>query len=391
MKRLLPVMLVCGALSASAFDMDRAALEIAARQPALVAEKATADAELADLRADNILEGPEAEFEYKFPQGGGQNRWGLSVGQAFDWPGVYGARRNVARYRAGAFSELYRARLLETALEVKLAMIRYAKAGEVKRMYESAADNFGRLYDIYQRALQRGETTILEVRKIEIQNFDVRMRLEACESELAAASAGLSALGAGEYADSLAGTLEMPVLKPLAYYSEAMLEANPQMAAYAGLSQAENASVSLARREALPSFTVSYVHDFEENTHFNGFGIGISLPTWNNRHRVAAARARGEAATAVLEDYKLRTSAELYADYSRLSQLFKNLSGFGDVFAGNGYTALLDKALDAGRISLFDYLTEYYSFMESKISYYEVLADYCETEARLGRYTIDRK
>lgn len=47
-------------------DIDSISVRFAAESPALISEKARIDAEYQNALNENILEGPEAEFEYKF-------------------------------------------------------------------------------------------------------------------------------------------------------------------------------------------------------------------------------------------------------------------------------------------------------------------------------------
>lgn len=189
------------ATTASAVDLDSLSLAIAMRQPAIAASLAETEAEIESEKAENVLEGPEAEFEYKFgPEG--NNRWGVSVGQGFDWPGLYHARSRAAGYRRSALRQLHINTLNDKALEVKTAILRYAAAAAVERLYAEAADNFSRLAGIYGKALQRGETTILEVRKIEMQSFDVRLRLDRAVAEKNAAAVAYATI-AGEDAAAL--------------------------------------------------------------------------------------------------------------------------------------------------------------------------------------------
>lgn len=68
---------------------DSVALSIAEAAPDVAAVRARYDAELQQARAANVLQGPEMDFGYKFNAAGGPDKWGVSVGQAFDWPGVY--------------------------------------------------------------------------------------------------------------------------------------------------------------------------------------------------------------------------------------------------------------------------------------------------------------
>ena len=90
MKRLIAIAILCPALVAAAADIDSEARRIAATMPSVKPSRRRRQLKKESLDAANVLSGPEAEFEYKF--GPEQNRWGVSIGQEFEFPGVYGAR-----------------------------------------------------------------------------------------------------------------------------------------------------------------------------------------------------------------------------------------------------------------------------------------------------------
>lgn len=389
MKHILSI-LICGcALSASAVNIDSIALEIAGRQPALVAERASIEADYQRALDENMLAGPEVEAEYKFAPSAVPNRWGVSVGQTFDWPGLYAARAKENRLRGNAMQQLHRTNLLDKALEVKTAIIRLCKANASRSDVAKATEAIEALGYIYRKALARGETTILEVRKIEMQAYAMKMKLAEVQAEAEAARIAFETLAGGNYDSAMAfESIPMPELKPLSFYSEAMLDANPLLRYSVAQAEAAQAATSVARRSALPSFSVSYIHDYEEGVHFNGFGISISLPKWNSSHSVKAAQAQAVAADNILADARQAASAELYATYARAAAMQQTMAGAVDIFNGD-YDSLLRKALDAGRISLFTYLTEYTDYIDNLLAYRETAAEYACTEATLARYSTD--
>ena len=62
---------------------------------------------------------PEVEFEHMWGKGG-VTKWNAGVTQSFDWPGVYGRRREEAQARMGAFRYLYAAEARSIATEAML-------------------------------------------------------------------------------------------------------------------------------------------------------------------------------------------------------------------------------------------------------------------------------
>lgn len=377
-------------LTARAVDTDSLALAMARSNPDVAAAHAQIAATDYSGRATNVLAGPEAEFEWK--RGGGESRWGVSVGQSFDWPGVYSARRQATEARTDAARQLYAAAVQEKWLEAKTAIMQYAAAGVQVAYLRRAVDNFKHLGEVYGRALERGETTILEVRKTELQLAAGESALARAEVERSAAYQTLAAISPDAATRALAAGIDMPSAQaPEAYatYADAYAMANPDISAARSLKTAAAYEATAARRAALPSFKLSYIHDFEENTHFNGFGVSVGLPSWGPSASRRAAEAEAVVAAESLTSKMLAADAALRADYERVTTLYAQLEPLQRVFGtANDYPALLGRALEAGRITLFEYLTEYNIYLDGAADYASLLADYATALARLQRYVV---
>lgn len=376
------------AISAISADFDEAARGIAGANPQVAASRARYEARLEEGRAANVLAGPEVDFDYKFAPSGVENRWGISVGQSFDWPGAYAARRKANGYRAEAFAQLYRAEFVEKALEAKQLLIAIAESRKQLELLRAASMNMTRLAEAYETAFAHGETTMLEVSKIRLRRFEIENRLAKAEVEDEQLLNNLRALNGG------AGCPEVPELpltahlRSLEEYRQELEDNDPGVAANRRLEAAAMADVSAARRSGLPSFKLAYVHDYEEGFHFNGFSVGISLPSWGPRASVKAARAEALAQIQDTGDYSLRVNARLLNDYRLCSRLDSRVDAARRLFADDAYPAQLRKALDAGRITLFEYLSEYGSYLDAKSEYYTLCGELAQACASLERFSL---
>ena len=367
------------AISAIADDFDEAARGIAGANPQVAASRARYEARLEEGRAANVLAGPEVDFDYKFAPSGVENRWGISVGQSFDWPGAYAARRKANGYRA---------EFVEKALEAKQLLIAIAESRKQLELLRAASMNMTRLAEAYETAFAQGETTMLEVSKIRLRRFEIENRLAKAEIEDEQLLNNLRALNGG------AGCPEVPELpltahlRSLEEYRQELEDNDPGAAANRRLEAAALADVSAARRSALPSFKLAYVHDYEEGFHFNGFSVGISLPLWGPRASVKAARAEAMAQIQDTGDYSVRVNARLLNDYRLCSRLDSRVDAARRLFADDAYPAQLRKALDAGLITLFEYLSEYGSYLDAKSEYYTLCGELAQAWASLERFSL---
>lgn len=370
--------------AASAQSLDAICYSAALETPTLKAEEARIKAQRLENEAENSLAGPEADFDYKFNASGGENRWGVTVGQAFDWPGVYYSRRKSNKLRESALENLHRQNIADKALEIKLAAIRLGQAREAMRILGEAKANFEELAAKQKHAYDRSEATVLTLRKSELQLMSVNTTLAEAENELSQAEAALEAVAPGSLArfDGI-DILAIVDLKPEQTYLEA-LNASSGMTSISAEAAAARNDISVAKRAAMPSFKLSYVHDYEEYTHFNGFGISIALPSWQPAKSVDLARAKAIAAEFDAVDYGVVQRAQLHADYVEAQRLYARIADQRELIATD-YPAILKKAYDAEIITIFDYLTEYNDYLDTLARHNDLVAGYAQAEAKLAK------
>lgn len=375
---------------AQAADLASLAARLARKNPAVQAAQSSYTAELESARAANVLEGPELEGDFKVASdGSGENRWGVSIGQSFDWPGVYSARAKANGYRAEAFQYLYRSQLADAAYDAHITLIDLSAAAEVADIMRRAADNIDRMHDAIEYAYTRGDVTALDLKKIHIERFSMHSRLAKAEAALQGFRATVRALNDGNDLDitaSLPATVEPA---PLADYQHDFDAANPATAAARSMARALDADIAVAKRSGLPSFKIAYSHEYEERTHFNGVSIGISLPTWSNKHNRRAAEAAARAAALDNTDYTLRLGAELSANYATARSLADRLAKAKCAFDGEDYGDLLKKALDMGAITVLEYLTEYNAYLDAAAEFVELKAEMARAMAFLNKYRVE--
>lgn len=372
-------------------DIYTAAWQMAANNKTVSATKEKYEARRHTASAENMLSGPELDMDYKVSEHDAEHRWGIGVGQSFDWPGVYSARRKANAFRGDAFSYLYQSALADAAYEAMQALVKLAAADERLGLLHTAAENARSRNESLEYAFSRGEITVLDYRKAQLELFAIRSRVASVEAERADCLAAVKALNGGTEPEEIPALPADAIVEPLENYAEMFAAYNPALAANRSLAAAFDADVTVARRSALPSFKISYLHEFEEDMHYDGVGLSISLPSWGKSRGASVAKAEAQAARFEAEDYTARINAELAASHARAVVLNRRVDQARPTFTDTSYPELLATALDKGKITVIDYFNEYNVYLEAASEYVQLKADLALAMAYLNRYTAPSK
>lgn len=380
----LALLLISGSAAAQTDDINAAARAVAANNLSVKSLKASLNQELESARAENVLQGPEAGFDYKVAGGNAENRWGVSLSQGFNWPGAYTARSRAIDAQAKANEANVRNEFLTQALAAKEAMIEAIAVKEQLKLVGEASARMGRLKNLMDSARYAG---MLEIRRLGLEQFSLESRKAQLEERLAQLTATLTMLNGGQAVDIPAVKLSAQQLRPMDYFTQ-QRHLDPKAWAAKYTSEMNGSAVKAAKASALPSFSLGITHDYEERVHFNGISVGISLPSWKPSRAVAAATGALAASEYELASRTATVDAEIKADYEAAQALYSRIQPYEATFAQDDYGMLLSQAVERRDITIFQFLTEYSSYLAACADYNELLMKYATVNARLNRYDL---
>lgn len=320
------------------------------------------DAQIMALKAENSLSGPEVGFEYKWPQRtGAQNRWGIEVSQEIEWPGVYGARRQAADNLAGIKSnaavqteDWLRYEISDRLLQLIDLRKRLDVLNEIQSNLEGVSQSMGKM-------LENGQTTVIDCRKAEFELLAIREKIADTRAEYdrMAKLVGFGQIvptGLDQLTDYPDSPANLPMMTPD--------EIEKQIAAQRSLDDAR-----MERMKNMPSFSIGYVHDFEEGFHFNGFSLGMKLPAYSARKSNAAIQLEAETRQMELDQARAQRMASVEADLAELSRLSKLIGEYEKMLGSDDYLRLLRKSFDARQITLTQYLLDQNQYYTTRLDY----------------------
>lgn len=375
------------AASASARTLSQAeAIDtIISNNSRLKALRANAEADYQnDIYEAKRLSDPEVEFEHLW--GPDDNKkWNIGVSQSFDWPGAYGKRARAAESRRLAWTYRYNAEelSLRTSAKEAFAMGVYARRrlDLLQRVYE----NMDSLRSCITTGYRDGQLTILDVKKIELELYGLRARIADVSQENAQAGAELAALNNGNALDADFGAYPAEPMYDLSRYLEYASSANPDVTAAEATAKSARLEADAVAASSMPGFTVGYRHAFEEEQHFNGFAIGVSLPVYSRSRAVKAAKLRATASGFDAAEASASARSAVTAAYSVAEKRRNALSELNDVTLDESYPRLLLMAYKGGQINVITYIQELNYYLSAR----ETRLD-AEYQLRLALITLNK-
>ena len=352
----------------------------------LKALRETADAQKLGNKTGIYLSNPEVGFNYLWGKPGDiGNRTDINIKQNFDIPTITGMKSRVSNGQNNLVEWQYKADRMNILLEAKLYCIELVYYNAQKRELDVRLQHAETIAKGYKDRLERGDANLLEYNKIQLNLASVQGELSRVEVERNALLSQLKRLNGGVEI-VLNENRHTPAQLPLnfdSWYVEAE-QKNPVLAYVKQEIEVGKSQVSLSKSSNLPTFSAGYMSEKVVGQQYQGLTFSISIPLWENKNRVKQAKAAVTAAELREADSKQQFYSQLRTLYNRANSLNIIADKYRHSLATVNNTELLNKALDAGEISLLDYIVEiglYYTTVSQAL---EAERDYQKAFAELS-------
>ncbi len=334
------------------------------------------------------LADPSVEFTYMWGQPSDvPNKIAVGVSQEFDFATLSGAKRRVATRQNDLLKLEYKQTRLDVLKEARIALINLIYVNAVSDLDSRKLAEYRKLAKSEELALQRGETSVIGLNKINLELLAVENEVRMNIVERDALLLDISRLNGGKAI--VFDTALYPEVMLADSFDEFYVQAeavNPVLAYVRGEIELNREMLSLTKSESLPSFSVGYVNELVAGDNHHGVAVGLSIPLWSNSGKVKAAKAAVSAAEAMSEDAVAQFYGNVRTQYERTIQLRRTASEYAKMVKRFSSRDYLEKALRAGQISIVDYINEnklYYEALEKSL---EAERDYRLALAELQSY-----
>lgn len=371
-------------------DISEILERIARNNKTLQAAEQLTQARKLEAKTGNYLANPTVEFNQLWGDkstGGNVNE--LAVVQSFDFPGVYAHKNKLAKLKAEDFDHQQasvRQQILLTAQQTCLEIIYLRKQ---KELLDERLENAQQLYELYRKKLEQGDANQLELSKIQLELLNARNGARLNDAALKAKTEQLQTLNGGLVVNFQSSQYPpMDLVSDFTQLEKDYLSQDPQIQSLTGQIEIAGREIRLSRAQSLPKFDLGYRRNGGSEETLNGFVVGLSIPLFENKNTVRKAKAQFEYSNAVLEDNTQDLKSNLLQWYEQAIALRASCKEYESILSGQQGVELLNKALEAGQISMIDYFVELTTFYDSRQNFLDVEKDYYLTLSQLYQYTL---
>ena len=349
-----------------------------------------ADAEKISNKTGIYLENPEVEYGYAWGNSRETgNKIDFSVMQNFDFPTAYHHLKKLTDSQNEQVDLKYRIERKNILLEAQTIYIQLiyqnALSEQLKRQYDLTTQ----IAEAYQKRFDKGDANALDVNKAQFDLLNAKKDYYASLIDEDYFLMELQRLNGGKAIiftekqfpkDFLPSDFEQ-------WYAEQMKK-NLFLESYQREIKISKTNEKLQRSKNLPKFMAGYATEKVLTEQFQGVVVGVSIPLWENKNTIKQIKAQTLAFEQSKYDADMQNYSQTKALYRKAVSLKEIIDDFERFQVSDNTIILLQKALDAGEISLIDFITElgiYYDLVESRL---EIEKDFYITLAELKQWEL---
>ena len=325
----------------------------------LIALRKTAEAQMLENKTGIYLSNPELDFGYLWakPKLIG-NRTDFSVMQVFDFPTISGMKSRLADKQNVSVKMLLKAERMSILLDAKLLCLDLIYYNSIVEELEQRLSHAYLIVEIYEKRLSEGDANMLDLNKAQLNLLNSQSELQRIEVEREAVLSKLIQLNGGEDISLNDQHFEAILIPSFEEWYAHAEQINPVLSFVRQEVEVSKDFVRMSKAKRFPTFSAGFVSEKVVGETFQGIQVGITIPLWENKNQVAHAKALVNAAEARRVDGIQKFYIEVKNQYSRAIGLNEIAQNYRKLLNSSNSADLLQKALDAGEISLLNYFTE---------------------------------
>jgi len=363
MKRTIIILIVLLAFispSIAQHSIDSVLLLVEKNNTSLAAYRKSNEASKIGNKSGIYLQNPEIGLNYLWGNKAlTGNRTDINIQQSFDFPTAYGYRKQIAETRNIQSDIEYTKRRLEILYEARMLCTDITYSNALIAEYENRKSHAQKLANAYKTMFDKGEVNVIEYNKAQMNLLNLRKEVEKLNIERTAYLKQLATLNGGnaiEFSQSAFSSNSQ--LTDFDQWYSRIEKSIPELNWLKKEVEASAQQEKLYKALSLPKASAGYMSEKVTGEQFQGITVGLSIPLWENKNTVKAAKAQSLAIQEMETDNKLQYYNKLKTEFEKAISLQNTVKEYRQLIQSSNQPEMLKKAFDHGEISLLNYLME---------------------------------
>ena len=376
---------------AQSLSMDEVLRQVEANNKELKANYQSLKAQKVEAKLDNNLPDPSVTYSHFW---GNKEDMGFTgefvASQSFDFPTLYYQRGKLAKERAAGLDRQGASFRQQVLLQAQTICLDLVLLNQQRALLATRLDNAERLSAFYASKLEKGDANVIETNKIDLELLNTRTEYDLNENAREQKLRELALLNGGvEVAfddTTYAIADELPDFESI---RQEAIEADPNLQALRNDRVTALRQIRVNKAKGLPGLELGYrMNPSTGGRRYNGFLVGISIPLFSNRNYVRQAKAQALYAENRLESANDTAENELARLYSQALTLRESLDKYQSVLDKQNNVEILERAIQAGQISMIEYFVNVTTYYQSLQNYFTLQNQYQKVMAQLYKYRL---
>jgi outer membrane protein TolC len=311
------------------------------------------------------------------------------VVQEFDFPTLYAGRNKLNRSKSAVYDKQTAELRQNILLQAKELCIDIITLNKEQAILDERLQNALQLSELYKTRVATGDANIIDMNKLNLEVLNVKTEASLNATTLAGKYAELRQLNGGveitisdnNYPDE-ALPADFETLKA------EVLASDPTVAVLNSQYDAAQRAVSVSKQGWLPQLELGYRRNNEAGTKLNGGVAGFSIPIFQNRGKVKAAKAQRDNIAYLKDNAVANAESELRKSYDEALTLRQTVGEYSRTLNSQRDLNLLRQALDGGQMGFVDYFVEVAFVFQTQQSFYELENRYQKLLAQIYKYRL---
>ncbi|SDK71751.1 Outer membrane protein TolC [Salinimicrobium catena] len=311
-------------------------------------------------KSENNLQDPQASAYYlPFGEHETDDYYEYQISQRFEFPTVYGARSKRIEKQEALMELEYEGLRQEVLLNAKKQLLELQVLQKRKELEQKRVEQAREVYDQIRRLFEAEQIGILELNKAKVAWLQDQFEVEQLEIRMESVLRELQKMNGGQAIEvgQLHISEETQLLSQDAIWQE-KLSVDPELKALQAQTELAEQQVKLEKNKVLPELSVGYNYQGVSSSNYSGFLGGLSIPLWNSKNKVKAAKARYEYEQSNSEFVQAELYTAFLEKFQRFQLLDEKYLEYKETFEDLNSEELLFKAYDLGELSFLDYYRE---------------------------------